>query len=84
MTEASDTGRGGSPGPGSGPRGVPSAIALTPILSARYRTQDLDAIRAASPGSRIVTIGFDGEIRSVDLAWYTSGTHPSRKQPTQP
>ena len=60
MTEASDTGRGESPGPGSGPRGVPAAIALTPILSARYRTQDLDAIRAASPGSRLVTIGFDG------------------------
>jgi phosphoglycerate dehydrogenase-like enzyme len=48
------------PGPGSGPGGVPMAIALTPILSARYRTRDLDAIRAAAPGSRIVTIGFDG------------------------
>ncbi len=49
-----------TPGPGSGPGGVPTAIALTPILAARYRSQDLDAIRAASPGSRIVTIGFDG------------------------
>jgi phosphoglycerate dehydrogenase-like enzyme len=39
---------------------VPAAIALTPILSARYRTHDLDAIRAAAPGSRIVTVGFDG------------------------
>jgi phosphoglycerate dehydrogenase-like enzyme len=49
-----------SPGPGSGPGGVPAAIALTPILAARYRTRDLDAIRAAAPGARIVTIGFDG------------------------
>jgi phosphoglycerate dehydrogenase-like enzyme len=36
------------------------AIALTPILAARYRTRDLEAIRAAAPGARIVTIGFDG------------------------
>jgi len=36
------------------------AIAVTPILAARYRTQDLEAIRAAAPGARIVTIGFDG------------------------
>jgi phosphoglycerate dehydrogenase-like enzyme len=49
-----------SPGPGSGPGGAPTAIALTPILAARYRARDLDAIRAAAPGSRIVTIGFDG------------------------
>jgi len=48
------------PGPGLGPGGVPVAIALTPILSARYRNRDLDAIRAAAPGARIVTIGFDG------------------------
>lgn len=48
------------PGPGNGPGGVPAAIALTPILAARWRTQDLDAIRAAAPGSRLVTIGFDG------------------------
>jgi phosphoglycerate dehydrogenase-like enzyme len=47
-------------GPGSGSAGVPAAIALTPILSARYRARDLDAIRAAAPGARIVTIGFDG------------------------
>ncbi len=49
-----------APGPGSGPGGVPTAIALTPILAARYRSRDLDVIRAAAPGSRIVTIGFDG------------------------
>jgi len=33
------------PGPGSGPEGVPSAIALTPILSARYRSADPGRIR---------------------------------------
>lgn len=43
-----------------GPGGVPVAIAVTPILAARYRTRDLGAIRAAAPGARIVTIGFDG------------------------
>jgi phosphoglycerate dehydrogenase-like enzyme len=48
------------PGPGTGPGGAPAAIALTPILSARYRARDLETIRAAAPGSRIVTIGFDG------------------------
>ncbi len=56
MTDGSPAG----PGPGSGPGGVPVAIALTPILSARYRNRDLVAIRAAAPGARIVTIGFDG------------------------
>ena len=49
-----------APGPGTGPGGVPVAIALTPILAARYRTRDLEAIRAAAPGARIVSIGFDG------------------------
>ena len=49
-----------TPGPGAGPGGVPTAIALTPILSARYRSRDLDVIRAAAPGARLVTIGFDG------------------------
>jgi phosphoglycerate dehydrogenase-like enzyme len=49
-----------APGPGSGPGGVPAAIALTPILSARYRAQDLEAISLAAPGARLVTIGFDG------------------------
>ncbi len=48
------------PGPGAGRDGVPAAIALTPILSARYRPRDLETIRAAAPGARIVTIGFDG------------------------
>ncbi len=49
-----------APGPGSRPDGAPSAIALTPILAARYRTRDIEAIREAAPGSRLVTIGFDG------------------------
>ena len=46
--------------PGSGPGGVPAAIALTPILSARYREADLERIRAAAPGSRLVTISLEG------------------------
>jgi phosphoglycerate dehydrogenase-like enzyme len=55
-----DGGAAGGPGRGSGPNGVPAAIGLTPILAARYRSRDLDAIRAAAPGARLVTIGFDG------------------------
>lgn len=47
-------------GPGSGPDGVPAAIALTPILSARYRPRDLERIRAAAPGARIVTLSVEG------------------------
>src|SRR6185503_16795697 len=43
-------------GPGSGPNGAPTAIALSPILSARYRSLDLDRIREAAPGARIVTL----------------------------
>ena len=42
----------GAPGPGAGPGGVPAAIALTPILAARYRARDVEAIRAAAPGAR--------------------------------
>jgi phosphoglycerate dehydrogenase-like enzyme len=47
-------------GPGRGPHGVPAAIALSPILSARYRARDLERIRAAAPGSRLVTISVEG------------------------
>jgi phosphoglycerate dehydrogenase-like enzyme len=47
-------------GPGRGPHGVPAAIALTPILAARYRARDLERIRAAAPGSRLVTVSFEG------------------------
>jgi phosphoglycerate dehydrogenase-like enzyme len=49
-----------APGPGRGPNGVPAAIALTPILSARWRTRDLARIRAAAPGARLVTISTEG------------------------
>jgi phosphoglycerate dehydrogenase-like enzyme len=55
-----DTPRNGSAGPGAGPDGAPLAIALSPILSARYRSQDLDRIRAAAPGSRLVTLSVEG------------------------
>jgi len=47
-------------GPGHGPSGAPTAIALTPILSARYRTRDLERIRAAAPGARIVNVSVEG------------------------
>jgi phosphoglycerate dehydrogenase-like enzyme len=47
-------------GPGSGPRGAPTAIALSPILSARYRSRDLERIRAAAPGARLVTVSVEG------------------------
>ena len=48
------------PGPGSGPGGVPLAIAVSPILSARVRTRDLERIREAAPGSRIVNLSVEG------------------------
>ncbi len=47
-------------GPGHGPQGVPAAIALSPILSARYRARDLERIRAAAPGARLVTVSVEG------------------------
>ena len=47
-------------GPGHGRGGAPTAIALTPILSARYRTRDLERIRAAAPGARIVNVSVEG------------------------
>ena len=47
-------------GPGRGPGGAPAAIALSPILSARYRSRDLERIRAAAPGARLVTVSVDG------------------------
>jgi phosphoglycerate dehydrogenase-like enzyme len=46
--------------PGSGPGGAPSAIALSPILSARYRSRDLERIRAAAPGARLVMVSVEG------------------------
>jgi phosphoglycerate dehydrogenase-like enzyme len=50
----------GSPGPGCGPGGVPRAIALSPILSARYRPEDLARIVAAAPGARVVMLSHEG------------------------
>jgi phosphoglycerate dehydrogenase-like enzyme len=47
-------------GPGRGPNGVPLAIAVSPILSARVRAKDLDRIREAAPGSRIVNLSVEG------------------------
>ncbi len=47
-------------GPGRGPHGIPAAIALSPILSARYRARDLERIRAAAPGARLVTVSIEG------------------------
>ena len=47
-------------GPGAGPDGVPAAIALSPILSSRYRPGDLERIRAAAPGARIVSVSIEG------------------------
>ncbi len=49
-----------SVGPGSGPGGAPTAIALSPILSARFRSRDLERIRAAAPGARIVSVSVEG------------------------
>jgi phosphoglycerate dehydrogenase-like enzyme len=47
-------------GPGHGRDGVPAAIALSPILSARWRSRDLERIREAAPGARIVTVSVEG------------------------
>jgi phosphoglycerate dehydrogenase-like enzyme len=58
-------------GPGSGPGGAPAAIALSPILSARYRRRDLDRIAAAAPGSRLVSVSLeglaDGDLSDVEV-----------------
>jgi phosphoglycerate dehydrogenase-like enzyme len=56
----SDDGLRRTAGPGSGPGGAPTAIALSPILSARYRSGDLERIRAAAPGARIITLSREG------------------------
>ena len=69
----------GRPGPGSAPRGVPTAIAVSPILSARVRAQDLDRIREAAPGARIVNLSMeglaDGPVEDVEVllrGWLSS------------
>ncbi len=48
------------PGPGLGVGGAPIAVALSPILSARYRARDLEAIRDAAPGARLVMVSTEG------------------------
>ena len=58
--EAGPRGAVGAVARGSGPNGAPAAIALSPILSARYRAGDLDRIREAAPGARIVTLSREG------------------------
>lgn len=50
----------GRAGPGSGRGGAPRAIALSPILSARYRSRDLERIRAAAPDARLVMVSVEG------------------------
>ena len=47
-------------GPGRGPNGVPLAIAVSPILSARIRQRDLERIQSVAPGSRIVNLSVEG------------------------
>jgi phosphoglycerate dehydrogenase-like enzyme len=49
-----------SAGPGRGPNGVPLAIAVSPILSARVRAKDLERIQQAAPGSKIVNLSVEG------------------------
>lgn len=68
-----------SPGPGSGPGGVPAAVAVSPILSARIRAQDLERIREAAPGARIVNLSVEGladgpveDIEVVLRGWLSS------------
>jgi phosphoglycerate dehydrogenase-like enzyme len=68
-----------SAGPGHGPGGAPTAIALSPILSARYRSRDLERIRAAAPGARLVTVSVeglaDGPVEEVEVmlrGWLSS------------
>jgi phosphoglycerate dehydrogenase-like enzyme len=39
---------------------VPLAIAVSPILSARVRARDLERIREAAPGSKIVNLSVEG------------------------
>jgi phosphoglycerate dehydrogenase-like enzyme len=59
VTERAPTGR-TTAGPGGGPGGAPLAIALSPILAARYRARDLERIREAAPGARLVTLSVEG------------------------
>jgi len=77
MTDATDRSQRGGPGGGHG--GAPTAIALSPILSARYRARDLERIRAAAPGARLVMVSVeglaDGPVEDVEVmlrGWLSS------------
>ena len=48
------------PGGGSRAGGVPAALAISPVLWSRYGPEDLDRIRAAAPGTRLVSVAPDG------------------------
>src|SRR5437879_12182744 len=51
---------GGTAGP-SGKSARPiTAVALSPILSARYRARDLERIREAAPEARLVMVSHEG------------------------
>src|SRR3954466_3043106 len=58
-------------GPGSGADGVPAAVGLSPILSARYKPEHIAPITDATPGSRIVTVSLeglaDGDLSDVEV-----------------
>ena len=60
-----------APGPGTRPDGVPAAVALSPILSARYSAHHLDQIAVAAPGARVVGLSpeglADGDISDVEV-----------------
>jgi phosphoglycerate dehydrogenase-like enzyme len=73
------SGAAAGPGPGSGPGGAPAAVAVSPILSARVRAGDLERIRAAAPGARIVNLSVeglaDGPVEDVEVllrGWLSS------------
>jgi len=50
---------------------MPAAIALTPILSARYRAEHLERIRASAPGARLINVSLeglaDGDLSEVEV-----------------
>ncbi|MBA2255381.1 MAG: D-2-hydroxyacid dehydrogenase [Chloroflexi bacterium] len=50
---------------------MPAAIALTPILSARYRAEHLERIRASAPGARLINVSLeglaDGDLSDVEV-----------------
>ncbi len=52
---------------GIGPGRTPAAIALTPILSARYRAEHLQQVRETAPGARLINVSLEG-LADADLA----------------